>query len=174
MTRPVTPRRVRVGRRSGPAARATLWWAPEGLELEVEGLTELTITRVAWDDVVQVSLHRRLPLARLAVHGAVVVATLGPGLGLALATESAVPLLVLGAVAAPFVVMLLTCLLAGEDVVSVRGRRSRVDARFLFAKARARALYEAMARRAREGGGRAEAVSVSVPGPPAPSSPPPG
>ncbi|HKO01298.1 MAG TPA: hypothetical protein VJ032_06380 [Thermoanaerobaculia bacterium] len=139
-------RRERIGRWSDIATRQFIYRTDAGLEIDNIDHFEITRKRVFYDDILLVTRHRYI-----GPWFVTLMLLLGIGfitIGVLLGERSA--MITFAAIAAPFLIVAAVRVLMGVDVVTVFGKRSRAQMRFIFRKAKARRVVEEIAEKARE------------------------
>lgn len=138
----MTARRARLGGRRGLLLRETVWRTAAGLEVDEAEAGWLTRRRIAWEDVVLVTCHRR--------HRALVLLALGGSMLLSALVAALArhwgPLLALGLL----LPLLLLELALGVHVVTVFGRGVRARLEFEYRPARAQGVMRELWSAARQ------------------------
>lgn len=136
------PDRQLLGKWATALARVRIYQVPDGLEIETNEHFEVSNTRVFFDDVQLVTLHRERGTLYLALTGVFSFGFLALVAFLAtLPNEAWVVGIVFGIMGLPFLIAFLTRAIWGIDVVTIFGRRSKASLRFRFRKQRAREVY---------------------------------
>jgi len=139
-------KRERIGRWNDIATRQFIYRTDAGIEVDEIDHFEITRKRVFYDDILLVTKHRYLGPWFVAITLLLGVAFLTIGY---LVKERAA-LITFGVIAAPFLLMAIIRIATRVDVVTVFGRRSRAQMRFIFRKGKARRLFEEISAAARE------------------------
>jgi hypothetical protein len=139
-----------LGRNISIGSREAVYESDDAIEVDATDQYELARKRVLFEDIVLVTYHRELGWMYLALHGVVVVIFLAIAATTAAAQGGLVASAIISAFAAPSIILILLRAIFQVDVISVYGRRSRAQVRFLFRKKRARELYGRICARARQ------------------------
>lgn len=139
-------KRERIGRWSDIATRQFIYRTDAGIEVDELDQFEITRKRVFYDDILLVTKHRYIgPLF------VVITMLLGTAfLTMGLFVHEKAALITFGVIASPFLLMAFIRLTMRVDVVTVFGRRSRAQMRFIFRKGKARRLFDEISAAARE------------------------
>jgi uncharacterized integral membrane protein len=131
-----------IGKSRQFGSRATIYQTDDALESEAFEQYDVVQKRVLFDDVLMVTIHREIGAAYLAITATIALFFLGFGVMIATISTDAWPVaLVFAAFGLPALIAFLTRLLLGLDVVTVLGRRSKLNIRFALRKQRAREVY---------------------------------
>ena len=139
----IDPNRTLLGKWSSPLNRVRVYQTPDGLDVETHEHFEVANTRVFYEDVQLVTIHREygtlyLTLTGLFSFGFLLLFGYMASLGEAGIVVGAVFFILIGL---PFTVAFLTRAFWGVDVITVFGRRSKATLRFKFRKRHAREVY---------------------------------
>lgn len=142
MTAP-DPNRQLLDKWATALTRVRVYQTPHGLDVESNEHFEVTNTRVFYDDVQLVTLHREYGALYLTLTG---LFTLGFLILLVAMTSISKEALIVGVIiyimfGSWFTIAFLIRALWGVDVVTVFGRRSKAVLRYRFRKKRARETY---------------------------------
>jgi hypothetical protein len=134
-----------IGKAHSIGARAAIYQAEDGLEIETYEQYDVVQRRVLFDDVLMVTIHRELGPLYLFLTGALAAFFLGIGMLILSFNIDAWPAaLVFGVFGAPALLAFLIRLFLGVDVVTIFGRRSKANIRFALRKRKAREVYGAI------------------------------
>jgi hypothetical protein len=139
-------KRERIGRWNDIATRQFIYRTDAGLEIDTVDHFEITRKRVFYDDILLVTRHRYIGpwfVALMLLLGIGFIA-----IGVMLKETSAI--ITFAAIASLFLIVAVVRVLMRVDVVTVFGKRSRAQMRFIFRKAKARRVFEEIAAKARE------------------------
>jgi len=139
-----------LGRNISIGSREAIYESDDAIEIDATDQYELAHKRVLFEDVVLVTYHREIGWMYIALHGVVVVIFLAIAATTAAAQGGLVPSAIISAFAVPSIVLILLRAIFQVDVISIYGRRSRAQVRFLFRKQRARELYGRICARSRQ------------------------
>lgn len=132
-------RRKPLGRRSGLFQREKVFLIAEGLEVDDVDFATVRRTRVFFEDIHSIALHRHHKSWRSLISLLLALPFLISGL---LIDEGRGVLLL---ISTPFIALSAILLIIGIDVVTVRGLRTKAVMEFLFMKGRARRVFERIA-----------------------------
>ena len=137
------PNRQLLGKWASPLTRVRVYQTPHGLDVETNEHFEVTNTRVFYDDVQLVTLHREYGALYLTLTGLFAFGFLILLIAMASINRDA---LIAGVVlylmfGSWFTIAFLIRALWGITVVTVFGRRSKAVLRYRFGKKRARETY---------------------------------
>jgi len=178
----IDPNRTLLGKWASPLNRVRVYQTAEGLDVETHEHFEVANTRVFYEDVQLVTIHREygtlyLMLTGLFSFGFLMLFAYMATLGEAGIIAGSVIFIMIGL---PFTVAFLTRAFWGVDVVTVFGRRSKATLRFRFRKRHSREVYGkicALVRAAQRvtfappaAGSVANATPAESPAPPIPDS----
>jgi hypothetical protein len=139
-------KRERIGRWSDIATRQFIYRTDAGLEIDNVDHFEITRKRVFYDDILLVTRHRYI-----GPWFVVLMLLLGIGfITIGVMIKERAAMITFAAIASPFLIVAVVRVLAGVDVVTVFGKRSRAQMRFIFRKAKARRVVEEIAAKARQ------------------------
>ena len=142
--------RTLLGRNISIGSREAVYESADAIEVDATDQYELAHKRVLFEDVVLVTYHREMGWTYIALHGVIVVIFLAIAATTAAAQGGLVASAIISTFAAPSIVLILLRAIFQVDVISIYGRRSRAQVRFLFQKKRARELYGRICARARQ------------------------
>lgn len=139
----IDPNRTLLCKWASPLNRVRVYETPEGLDVETNEHFEVANTRVFYEDVQLVTIHREygtlyLTLTGFFSFGFLLLFGYMASLGEAGVVAGTVFFIMIGL---PFTVAFLTRAIWGVDVVTVFGRRSKAMLRFKFRKRYAREIY---------------------------------
>lgn len=143
-------RLIFLGRHARFLTRERVLRFPDGLQVDVVLGAQARCRRVFFDEVHLVTLHRTKGWVLLLVTGILFVFAALASLLAGLAGGLAVGLGSFVLTALPAGVFFFLRLGLGSDVVTVHGKRSRAEMHFFLKKARAREVFQQVARLARE------------------------
>ena len=143
-------RLIFLGRKPGLLTRERVLRFPDGLEVDVVLGVQARCQRVFFDEVHLVTLHRSKGWVLLLVTGILFVFAAAVSLLAGLIGGPPVGLGIFVFTALPAAVAFFLRLGLGSDVVTVHGKRGRAEMRFFLKKARAREVFQLVARLARE------------------------
>jgi hypothetical protein len=144
-----SPRRQRLGGVSGASSFSRVYRTADAIEVdEFEG-TDVTRRRVLLDEVLLVTRHRELGTAFVLVTAAIAT-VFGAVSGLVALGDVKVGIILFGLTGLPALAALVFRVLAGLDVVTVYGPRTRARIHFSVRKQRCRQVYSLVCRLARE------------------------
>lgn len=153
-------KRELIGRWNDVATRQSIYRTEAGLEIDNLDHFEVSRKRVFYDDILLVTRHRYIGPWFVGL-----MLFLGIGfasIGVTLREKPAI--ITFALIGAPFLLTALVRVLARVDVVTVFGKRSRAQMRFIFRKAKARRLVEEISAKAREAQQRlADEIRASEP-----------
>jgi len=161
-------RRTLLGTASDVLTRVRVYLTDDALEIdEIEGYNGVR-KRVLFDEVLLVTLDRRRRLQSLLVWGGLTLLFSLPGtIGVFAAKDRVAGLVMLAVLGGPFFVGFLLHLAAGTDHVTVFGKRTIAQMRFVLRKRRAREVFALLRDRVRTSQQPTAAVAVTAPPPPA-------
>ncbi|MBW3565652.1 MAG: hypothetical protein KY459_13105 [Acidobacteria bacterium] len=133
-------RRKPLGRRSGLFQREKVFLIAEGLEIDDVDFATIRRTRVFFEDIHSIALHRHHKSWRSIIALLLALPFLISGL-----LTDGEPRGVLLLMSTPFIVISAILLINGIDVVTVRGLRTKAVMEFIFMKGRARRVFERIA-----------------------------
>lgn len=147
--------------------REKVFQAADGLEIDTSEHYEIVRRRVFYDDVTLVTYHSDRGLWYLLLTG--IVGALFTTMGMIIVNAGAWPAsVVFFMFAIPADILFLVRLIAGRDVITVFGRRSKAVLRFsALRRRRARAIYDEICAAVREAQAAASVPEPAAP-PPAP------
>lgn len=143
-------RLIFLGRKPGFLTRERVFRFPDGLEMDLVLGAQARCRRVFFDEVHLVTLHRTKGWVLLLVTGILFVLAAAASLLAGLIGGAPVGLGIFVFTALPAAVVFFLRLGLGLDVVTVHGKRSRAEIHFFLKKARAREVFQQVARLARE------------------------
>jgi len=164
------PNRTLLGKWAGTLrmTRVHIYQTPDGLDIETNEHFEVSNTRVFYEDVQLVTIHREYGALYLFLTG---LFSLGflllMGFLASLSKEAMIAGIVFGVMGSPFMIAFLVRAAFGIDVVTIFGRRSKAALRYTFRKRRAREVYGKICAAVRA----AQRVRVTPPVSPAPLPP---
>lgn len=132
-------KRKLVARSSNVATRQRIYSVPDGLEIDEVDHYEVRRSRVLYDDVVLVTLHRYRGVWFFVLMGGI-AATFGWISWLIFQQEALIGKVVGASTVVPFLLIMVNRAVFGIDEINVYGRRSRARLRFLLRKSYARKL----------------------------------
>jgi len=163
-------RRKLLGTASDFLTRVRVYLTDDAVEIDdIEGYTGVR-KRVLFDEVLLVTLDRRRRLQSVLVWGALTALFSMPGMIAALAARSDARLgglILIATMGGPFFLGFLFHLAAGTDHVTVFGKRTVAQMRFVLRKRRARETFDLLRDLVRKSQQPAESVAVPAPPPPA-------
>jgi len=163
-------RRKLLGTASDFLTRVRVYLTDDALEVdEIEGYTGIR-KRVLFDEVLLVTLDRRRRLQSLLIWGGLTLVFSVPGTMAALIgphDARAGGAIMIATMGGPFFLGFLVHLAAGTDQVTVFGKRTIAQMRFVLRKRRARQVFELLRDRVRAFQEPASTAPVAMPPPPA-------
>ena len=162
-------RRKLLGTASDFLTRVRVYLTDDAVEIdEIEGYNGVR-KRVLFDEVLLVTLDRRRRLQSLLVWGGLTLLFSLPGTIAAFTTGDRarlVGLIMIAAMGGPFFAGFLVHVAAGTDHVTVFGKRTIAQMRFVLRKRRAREVFALLRDRVRTSQQPTVSVSVTAPPPP--------
>jgi hypothetical protein len=139
-----------LGRNVSIGSREAVYESDDAIEIDATDQYELAHKRVLFEDVMLVTYHREIGWMYIVLHGIVVIIFLAIAAATAAWKGGLIASAIISAFAVPSIISILLRAIYQVDVISVYGRRSRAQVRFLFRKKRARELYGRICARARQ------------------------
>ena len=168
----IDPNRRLLGKWTSAVTRVRVYQVPDGLEMETNEHFEVSNTRVFYEDVELVTIHRERGTLYLVLTGVFSFGFLALMAFLAtLPNQAWIMGIVFGLMGTPFMIAFLVRAIFGIDVVTVFGRRSKATLRFRFRKQRAREVYGQICASVRAA--QRAIIPEESPAPPPPDSLPP-
>lgn len=133
-------RRKPLGRRSGLFQREKVFLIADGLEIDDVDFATIRRTRVFFEDIHSIALHRHHKSWRAIVSLLLALPFLISGLFTDGETRT-----VLLIISTPFIALAVILFMIGIDVVTVRGLRTKAIMEFIFQKGTARRVFEQIA-----------------------------
>jgi hypothetical protein len=143
------PRRILLGKRSGLSSRQRIYRTPDAIEVEEAEGYDVSRRRVWLDEVVIVTYHQTVGWGFVAAMLACMTIFGFVGL-LVMIGDRWTGAAFLAITVLPFALALVLRLVYKLDVITVFGRRTKAELQFWLRKARARQVYQQVARLARE------------------------
>jgi len=163
-------RRTLLGTASDVVTRVRVYLTDDAVEIdEIEGYNGVR-KRVLFDEVLLVTLDRRRRLQSLLVWGGLTLLFSMPGTIAAFTAgdrAQQVGLVMIAVMGGPFFAGFLVHVAAGTDHVTVFGKRTIAQMRFVLRKRRAREVFALLRDRVRTSQQPTAAVAVAAPPPPA-------
>ena len=134
-------KRVLIDRSGNVATRERVYRIPDGFEIDEVDHYEVRRSRVLFEDVVLVTMHRYRGVVFVSIIG--ILAVLCAWMSWAIwTTEATAGWLVAAFTVLPLLIIAALRLILGVDELNVYGRRTRARMRFVFRKRRARELMD--------------------------------